>query len=101
MDFLFAGDAVKQLVYSIAGEKYKDLVTIKFNWEKIVGKLLAERTNLKKLQHQTLFVGVTNNVWLQELVLRKQQIIEDVRLMLDISLKDIVFTLQRGKKWQK
>jgi len=99
MDFLFAGDAVKKLVYSIAGEKYKDLVTIKFNWDKMVGKLLAERTNLKKLQHETLFVGVSNNVWLQELVLRKQQIMKDIELMLHISLKDIVFMLERGKKW--
>ncbi|HCX73377.1 MAG TPA: hypothetical protein DHM37_06655 [Candidatus Cloacimonas sp.] len=99
MSFLFAGDAIKKLVYSIAGEKYRDLVTIRFNWERIVGKLLAERTNLKKLQHQTLFVGVTNNVWMQELVLRKQQIIEDIKLMLGISLKDIVFFLERGEKW--
>ncbi|MDY6915311.1 MAG: DUF721 domain-containing protein [Candidatus Cloacimonadota bacterium] len=96
-DFVFAGDALKQLLYSIAGEKYKDLVTISINWEGIVGKLLAERTNIKSLRHNTLFVGVSNNVWLQELVLRKQQIIEDIKLTLNIPLKDIVFTLQRGK----
>ena len=62
-----------------------------FGWRKIVGKLLAERTELKKLEHDVLFVSVLNNVWMQELILRKSQIINDIDSILALKLKEIVF----------
>ncbi len=91
MDLMYAGNAWKSVVYKIAGEDKKDFVTLAFGWKKIVGKLLAERTNLHKLENQVLFVSVYNSVWLQELILRKTQIKKDIESVLKLNLKEIVF----------
>ena len=92
-----AGKAWQNLVFSIAGAEYHDFVTLAFGWQKIVGKLLAERTELNKLEKNVLFVSVLNNVWMQELVLHKSKIIHDIEFILRIKLKEIVFFIGQEK----
>ncbi len=104
MDLELGGKSWQKLVYNIAGDEYRDFVTLAFGWKKIVGKILDQKAELHKLEKNVLFVSVTNNVWMQELILRKYQIIEDIEAILQITLKDIVFFIEaeekRGKlKW--
>ncbi|MCF7858258.1 MAG: DUF721 domain-containing protein [Candidatus Cloacimonetes bacterium] len=91
------GKAVKDVVYSIAGKDNRDLITVAFGWKNIVGNLLAERAKITKLENGVLFVAVTNNVWLQELVLRRSQFLEDIERILHVKLSNMVFYLSRSK----
>lgn len=93
------GNTWQRLVYRIAGDDHRDFITLIFGWQKIVGKLLAERTELIKLDNNVLFVSVLNNVWMQELVLHKKRFIDEVESVLQIKLQDIIFYL--GRKTEK
>ncbi|HHE37465.1 MAG TPA: DUF721 domain-containing protein, partial [Candidatus Cloacimonetes bacterium] len=94
MSLVQAGDKLHDLVYSIAGNEHKDILTLFFNWKKIVGNILSDRASIHKLEHNVLFIAVSNNVWMQELILRKSKIIADIDLILKIKLDDIVIFLK-------
>ncbi len=98
MSFFKTGNAVKDLVFSIAGAENHDLVAIAFGWKSIVGNLLAERASIIKLENGVLFIAVSNNVWMQELVLRRSQLIGDIDRILHVKLSNIVFFLKQSKK---
>ena len=87
------GNKLKSIVYQIAGKENSDIVTIALGWKKIVGSLLAERASIRKLEKRNLFIAVNNNVWMQELILRKYQIISEIKFRLHIELRDIIFFL--------
>ena len=89
------GNTVKDLVFSIAGEENHDLIAIAFGWKKIVGNLLAERASIVKLEKGVLFIAVSNNVWMQELVLRRSQLINDINKILHVELSNMVFFLRQ------
>ena len=106
MNLKQVGNSWQKLVYSIAGEDYRDFVTLAFGWNKIVGKMLSEKAKLHKLEKDVLFIAVTNNVWMQELILRKFQILNDIETILHVKLSEIVFFIEaegkKGKlKWLK
>jgi len=94
MKFNKAGNAIRSLVYRIAGSQYQEIVAVSFCWKKILGTLLSERTELKKIEKKVLFVTVSNNVWMQELVLSKQELIRQIRQHSGVELDDIVFFLE-------
>ena len=98
MSFFKSGNTVKDLVYSIAGEENHDLVAIAFGWKTIVGNLLAERASIVKLENGVLFIAVTNNVWMQELVLRRSKLIGDINRILHVKLSNIVFFIKQNQK---
>ncbi len=91
MNFTTTDTAIQKLVYKIAGEENRDFISLAFGWKKIVGKLLAERAFIHKIENNTLFVAVTNNVWMQDLVLKKQMIKAKIFAQLKIEIFDIVF----------
>ncbi len=98
MRFFKTGNVVKDLVFSIAGEENHDLIAVAFGWKKIVGNLLAERASIVKLENGVLFIAVTNNVWMQELVLRRSQLISDINRILHVKLSNIVFFIKQSQK---
>ncbi len=98
MDFISAGNVLQKLVLDIAGSEFRNLVKIAFGWKKIVGKILAERTSIQKLEKKVLFVSVTNNVWMQELVLNKSKIITKIKTVLNVEIEDIIFFLKQRRK---
>lgn len=101
MDMELNNQHWQKLIYRIAGDEYRDFVTLAFGWKKIVGRLLAQKAELHKLEKKVLFVAVSNNVWMQELILRKFKIIEDIEAILHIGLKDIVFFIEAEEKRKK
>ncbi len=88
-----AGNIFRKLVYSIAGSEYRDLVTLSFNWDRVLGRLLAEKATIIKLENRVLYVGVSNNVWMQELVLMKRRILSDIRAVCGLNLINVIFTI--------
>lgn len=91
MELISTGGIIKKVLYDIAGTEYKDLVTIILSWKHIVGKLLAERAKIQGFQNKTLYVAVSNNVWMQELVLHKKIMIKKIKKELDIDIQNIIF----------
>jgi len=75
-------------------------IRIAIQWNRTVGNLLRRKTKIKKLEHDTLFVAVENNVWLQELLLKKDSIIESINIKLSSKnkIKNIVFSLASQDK---
>ncbi len=101
MRFVKTGNAVKDLVFNIAGKENHDLVAVAFGWKTIVGNLLAERASIVKLENGVLFIAVTNNVWMQELVLRRSQLISDINRILHVRLSNIVFFMKQNQKGKR
>jgi predicted nucleic acid-binding Zn ribbon protein len=68
-------------------------------WRKTIGNLLADRTQIYKLENDVLFILVADNVWLQELVLQKPKIMEKINNSLspEQKLKDIILSLSSKK----
>ena len=98
MYFSKVSDILHNLVYRLAGSEYKELVTISFGWKQIVGKIIAQRSSVYKLEKNVLFITVTNNVWMQELILNKTRIINDIYKNFRIKLSDIVFFTSENNK---
>ena len=51
-------------------------------WEEIVGKTIASNTTAETVEHGILTVKTTNPAWRQELVFKKQDIIEKLNAKL-------------------
>lgn len=63
-------------------------------WNKAVGVRIAAHTSLDKLQKDTLFVKVSDSVWMQQLHFLKQDILGKINQLLDeITVRSIHFSL--------
>ena len=68
-------------------------------WEEAVGKNIARRARAVSVRNEILFVTVQNSVWLQELVLLKEGIIEKINSLIGKQvIKDIVFRIGDPRK---
>lgn len=97
MKFTKAGNAIRNLVFSIAGSQYQEIVAISFCWNKILGDLISKRTTIVKCENGVLFVSVSNNIWMQELVLTKSDLMEQIAKQSAVKLRDIVFYLDSNE----
>lgn len=99
MAFASVHSKISQLLYRVAGEEHRRFIQLYLAWESVVGKLLAERSHPIRIDHDTLFVGVENSAWLQELTLLKSKILLAYKELTKIELSDIVFIIRsKGKK---
>ncbi|MDD4147779.1 MAG: DUF721 domain-containing protein [Candidatus Cloacimonetes bacterium] len=100
MTFVLANQRFNKIIYQIAGEKYNRFIHVYLGWKKIVGPLLAERSQPIKLENDVLFVGVQNSSWMQELVLLKTDIIAKYANYGE-QLQDIIYLIQSPGKRKK
>lgn len=91
MSFTRAGNVIQKIVDSIAGSKYKDLFVVSRAWPEIVGELIANRTFLQKIDKGILYIMVDNSIWMQELVLRKWSIINQLKKDYALEIENIIF----------
>ncbi len=93
-----AWNGINKLLYQtlirLAGEKYGDFINAYRCWKLVVGELMAEKSYPIKFEKKVLYVAVSNNTWMQELVLLKQSIIAKYRLEHGIEIKQIVFLVK-------
>lgn len=59
----------------LGGKRYHDLVLIALEWRDVVGSLIADHARVVKYVNNSLYIGVDSSVWLQELVLMKNDIL--------------------------
>ena len=63
-------------------------------WQKAVGPQISVQTRPDRLKRNTLFVKVSSSVWMQQLHILKQEIIEKINKLLGKELiKDIHFSI--------
>lgn len=89
---------LKDLISRIGGERYHRFINIFMAWKSVVGELLAERSHPIRLDKNTLFVGVQNSAWMQELILLKAEIIQKYKQKHEEELSDIVFLITSARK---
>lgn len=89
------GSIIESLLRNLSKKGAAREIRIGLLWRKSVGHLLAAKTRLERINHNTLVVRVDNNIWLQELVLRKPDIIRKMNMHLPSQehIADIYFSL--------
>jgi len=83
-----------RLALNLGGDKYRPFIKLYLGWRAVVGDLLAQRSHPYRYKDGILYVAVQNNSWLQELVLRKQEIIAKCALECDETPKDLLFFIR-------
>ncbi|MCX8092647.1 MAG: DUF721 domain-containing protein [Candidatus Goldbacteria bacterium] len=77
--------------------KFKELNETNFileNWEEIVGKDIADNTFPVKLYKHTLFINVKNSVIMEEMIYKKNELIEKINSVFkEKKIKNIIFKI--------
>lgn len=91
---------LEDLLGTLSQKGFTREIRIAIQWNRAVGYLLRRKTEIRKLENDTLFIAVENNVWLQELLLKKEAIIKTInkKLSPDNYIKNIVFSIASQKK---
>lgn len=90
-------DIGKTLALRLGGEKYAAFIRLYLDYKQVVGELLAQKSYPYRYQDDILFVAVENNSWMQELVLRKHELIARYQAISNIKPKDILFFIRTPK----
>lgn len=71
-------------------------------WEEIVGEILSEHTRPAYVKDGVLYIYVDSSVWVQELSLFKNKLIEKIndRISIPNIIKDIVF-INKGRSFKQ
>ncbi len=81
----------------LGGERYASFIRLYLDYKEVVGELLAQKSHPYRYKDDVLFVAVENNSWLQELVLKKQELIARYQAVSRIKPKDILFFIRTPK----
>lgn len=86
------GDILPTLIKKLKlGKKLKEHEALKL-WEEVVGKMISKKAKAYRVDRGVLFVRVNDPMWLQELCLRKKEIIEKINEKIGKEvIKDINF----------
>jgi len=84
---------ITDLLFKLAGEKYRDLVVIALAWNPLVGALLSKRSKILKFEGSVLFVKISNHVWMQEFVVLRPEILRDLREKTRIKIDNVIYCL--------
>jgi len=97
--FVKIGSVIENLIQNLSDKGFSREIKIAFLWRRIVGDILDNKTRILKFENGILYIVVENNIWLQELVLKKTEILEQLNGQLDPThqIKNIIFSLS-GKK---
>jgi predicted nucleic acid-binding Zn ribbon protein len=85
---------LKQVLTQIGGDKYQPFILLYQGWKDVVGELLASRSHPFRFHDSVLYVAVQNNSWLQELYLRKAEILRQCRAMIPQEIRDFIFLIR-------
>lgn len=81
----------------LGGDKYAAFIRLYLDYKDVVGDLLAQKSHPYRYKDEVLFVAVENNSWLQELVLKKHELIARYQAVSHIKPKDILFFIRTPK----
>lgn len=98
-NFTRVNSIISGLIKNFSKQGFSREIKIALLWNRAVGSLLNRKSRIVKLEYNKLFVVIENNVWLQELLLKKSEI--KTKINQDLSKKekitDIIFSLSSKK----
>jgi len=97
--FVKIGSIIENLIQNLSEKGFSREIKTAFLWRRIVGDILDNKTHILKLDNNVLYILVENNIWLQELVLKKTEILDQINSQLDppYQIKNIIFSLSSKK----
>lgn len=97
--FVRINSIIENLIQNLSEKGFSREIKTAFLWRRIVGDILDNKTRILKLENNVLHILVENNIWLQELVLKKTEILDQLNSQLDppYQIKNIVFSLSSKK----
>jgi len=88
-------DIIKSFVKKTKINEINEEIFIIKNWEKIIGSEMSRTTAPVKLYKDKLFINVENSVIMEEMIYRKQELIDKINcLFKEKKIKDIIFKIQ-------
>lgn len=97
--FVKISSIIENLIQNLSEKGFSREIKTAFLWRRIVGDILDNKTRILKLDNDILHILVENNIWLQELVLKKTEILDQLNSQLDppYQIKNIIFSLSSKK----
>jgi hypothetical protein len=97
--FVRINSIIENLIQNLSEKGFSREIKTAFLWRRIVGDILDNKTRILKLENNVLHILVENNIWLQELVLKKTEILDQLNSQLDppYQIKNIIFSLSNKK----
>lgn len=97
--FVKISSIIENLIQNLSDKGFSREIKTAFLWRRIVGDILDNKTHILKLDKNVLHILVENNIWLQELVLKKTEILDQINSQLDppYRIKNIIFSLSSKK----
>lgn len=94
MSFIHVSTIHQDLVMKIGGARFRSFIILSRSWKDIVGELFASRSHPYRFTKSILYIAVQNNAWMQELYLRKVDILRQCRSKISEDVKDIIFLIR-------
>jgi len=97
--FVKISSIIENLIQNLSDKGFSREIKTAFLWRRIVGDILDNKTRILKLDNNVIYILVDNNIWLQELVLKKTEILDQLNSQLDppYQIKNIIFLFQAKK----
>ncbi len=97
--FVRINSIIENLIQNLSEKGFSREIKTAFLWRRIVGDILDNKTRILKLENNVIHILVENNIWLQELVLKKTEILDQLNSQLDppYQIKNIIFSLSSKK----
>ncbi len=97
--FVRINSIIENLIQNLSEKGFSREIKTAFLWRRIVGDILDNKTRILKLENNVLHILVENNIWLQELVLKKTEILDQLNSQLDppYQIKNIIFSLSNKR----
>lgn len=94
-DFSSLHDIIHSQLKSLVGNRFSSSLAIQKKWTEIVGTVIAHQSQILYVKNKTLYVGVDNSTWNNELSLMKDKIIQRINKMIpDITVKEVKFKIR-------
>jgi predicted nucleic acid-binding Zn ribbon protein len=92
------GDILPRVMKDLGLEEKVEERRLRRDWAEIVGGAVARRSRPRCVRGKTLFIGVADNVWMQEIRFHQQEIVEKVRKEFPkLDVKSIRLELERER----
>jgi len=94
MSFNTSAEISGHLIERLGGDRFRGFIRIYRAWRIVVGDLLAERSHPFRFKEGVLYVAVSNSSWMQELVLRKGEILSRCVQISGEAIQEVIFLIR-------
>ena len=96
-DFTTLADVLKDQIRELTGDKFVPSIQLQTEWQNIVGLTIAAHSRVLYQKNNTVFIGVDNSTWLNELTFIKSQILNGINQGKKDQIKELRFKITPKK----